>query len=287
MPWCPKCKLEYRKGINKCTDCGEDLVDALTEEVSLVKIMSTPDGGLAQKFIDFLIYSNINSGEKQYDMKSAEYTVCVGANDEKQAKKLFQGFYITEVTNASVMEDEPQKEPDYSREEAPASGGEVNSPKETARELQRPAKVYVRREDKYKDLRATAQIFYVFGVLGFVFIAVNYFKIISFINGAFSYILYAALFGACLVVGAITQKSAGQAKAQIAEENQLTEMINQWLKEHITKAEMEKLYDDTLSEEINYLNQISHIKGLLLKEIENLDESYADQLIEDFYNANF
>lgn len=287
MPWCPKCKLEYRKGINKCTDCGEDLVDALTEEVSLVKIMSTPDDGLAQKFIDFLIYSDIHSGEKQYDMKSAEYTVCVGANDEKQAKKLYQGFYITEVTNAAVMEDEPQKEPEYSREEAPIPGGEAASPKETARELQKPAKVYVKREDKYKDLKATAQIFYMFGVLGFVFIAVNYFKIISFINGAFSYILYTALFGACLVVGVITQKSAKQAKAQIAEENQLTEMINQWLKEHITKAEMERLHDDTLSEEINYLNQISHIKGLLLKEIENLDESYADQLIEDFYNANF
>lgn len=27
MPWCPECKIEYREGIDKCSDCGHDLVD--------------------------------------------------------------------------------------------------------------------------------------------------------------------------------------------------------------------------------------------------------------------
>jgi hypothetical protein len=29
MPWCPKCKCEYRKEFAKCSDCGCELVDVL------------------------------------------------------------------------------------------------------------------------------------------------------------------------------------------------------------------------------------------------------------------
>ena len=29
MPWCPKCKSEYREGIVKCADCKIDLVEEL------------------------------------------------------------------------------------------------------------------------------------------------------------------------------------------------------------------------------------------------------------------
>ena len=34
MPWCPKCKTEYREGIEVCADCGSQLVeeDKLQEE---------------------------------------------------------------------------------------------------------------------------------------------------------------------------------------------------------------------------------------------------------------
>ena len=30
MPWCPKCKNEYREGFSVCADCGSVLVDEET-----------------------------------------------------------------------------------------------------------------------------------------------------------------------------------------------------------------------------------------------------------------
>lgn len=30
MPWCPKCKSEYREGFTVCSDCGTELVEELT-----------------------------------------------------------------------------------------------------------------------------------------------------------------------------------------------------------------------------------------------------------------
>ena len=32
MPWCPKCKAEYREGFAKCASCDVTLVDALPEQ---------------------------------------------------------------------------------------------------------------------------------------------------------------------------------------------------------------------------------------------------------------
>lgn len=32
MPWCPKCRLEYREGFENCNDCGVPLVDELPPE---------------------------------------------------------------------------------------------------------------------------------------------------------------------------------------------------------------------------------------------------------------
>lgn len=33
MPWCPKCKTEYRTGFFKCKDCGFELVEFLQSDI--------------------------------------------------------------------------------------------------------------------------------------------------------------------------------------------------------------------------------------------------------------
>ena len=32
MPWCPKCKAEYREGFTECSTCQVPLVDTLPED---------------------------------------------------------------------------------------------------------------------------------------------------------------------------------------------------------------------------------------------------------------
>jgi hypothetical protein len=37
MPYCPECRYEYKVGINKCPDCGTDLVEQIQEEEDVVE----------------------------------------------------------------------------------------------------------------------------------------------------------------------------------------------------------------------------------------------------------
>src|SRR5690554_154322 len=37
MPWCPKCKLEYREGFKRCSDCDIELVKELEQEEDQVQ----------------------------------------------------------------------------------------------------------------------------------------------------------------------------------------------------------------------------------------------------------
>ena len=84
MPWCPKCKCEYKEGITECADCKVPLVDELpvdepTEEVSFqyeeesaeameeqTKEQKQPSAGVYQ-----------DKKAKAEDFKSSAYTLLI------------------------------------------------------------------------------------------------------------------------------------------------------------------------------------------------------------------
>lgn len=56
MPWCPKCRMEYKDGFNKCSDCECDLVEELEElkyenEVLLVSIGDDTEASIIESLL--------------------------------------------------------------------------------------------------------------------------------------------------------------------------------------------------------------------------------------------
>ena len=56
MPWCPKCKNEYREGYVACADCGEDLVGQEPVAASTVETPRRPLSGLVSVALAFVVF---------------------------------------------------------------------------------------------------------------------------------------------------------------------------------------------------------------------------------------
>ncbi len=111
MPWCPKCKSEYREGVTYCEDCKVDLVDIISNEPELVDLALIEKKSVAEKFLNYLTYSNIEAKIDFSDENSA-YIIRVKEKDSKKAKKHFIAFSTVEAENSPDETDPDKKNAD-------------------------------------------------------------------------------------------------------------------------------------------------------------------------------
>lgn len=125
--WCPKCKTEYQDGILVCADCGTPLESGSADDFDVVEICSLKDEQMAQRFVEYLEYSNLAGVKKRYEEESGIYTVTVPTGTERKAEKLFHGFMMAvEEEREKAKEDGGNAAQDKEQEES-VSGGEADS----------------------------------------------------------------------------------------------------------------------------------------------------------------
>lgn len=105
MAWCPKCKEEYEDFVEMCAECKVPLVQSLEDinnDRMLIVVESEEE---ADKAIEFLKYSEINSGS----MKKAEneygeeiVVLYVLEEDWEKASKIMQGFQMVEKKDVDL-----------------------------------------------------------------------------------------------------------------------------------------------------------------------------------------
>jgi uncharacterized membrane protein len=322
MPWCPKCKIEYIEGKTTCNDCGTELVDELPEELAV--FMKTEKEKLAQKFVQFLRYSNIDSATYEYDEEKKTWLIYVKKESVKQVTKLYKAFYSVEVDQQlseltediandeedAILEDIQEESSEYLEMDNDASGdftedelsNEENSEdttdsmfdKEELEEILESTKekpiissTYVKKEEKYKDLKSTAYTFIVVSVIGIAVLILNFVGIISIFNSILAYIVMGALFVIFFIIGIQSFSSAKKVKSQITEENNTTEAIKRWLSENVTAEQLDSLTKEETTEEIRFFNKLEKMKNMIITQFGELDDSYLDLLVEEYYNENY
>lgn len=272
MPWCPNCKMEYREGISVCADCGAALIEELKEEEMLVSILATEREELAKQFYEFLEYSNVSGTLLEYSEETGYYGISVPISKEKEAKRLFTGFYLGEAE----------------KELEAGIGMEAAEDEEDLAEVSKePTAAYVKKEEKYNDLSSTAWTFLVVGVAGLIFTALNIFGYFSFLGNPVSYLAATAIFLFCLAVSGSSFRSAKEAKGEIAEENRFTNELKEWMESNIQKSDLLSVEDASLSDEINFLNKIAYMKQAISAQFGKMDEAFLDEITEEFYNSHF
>jgi hypothetical protein len=315
MPWCPQCKTEYREGFTECKDCKIALVDNLDEAYEMEPFFQSENQQITEKLASFFEYSGLPC-EVSYDEEYQLYMLSIPPEAEKDARKLYDAFYIVEAErtlqekhkkssekemtgeNSEEETDQPyddlsdnqEDESEYEHDEASDGEDEYNE-EEPSDEVSgyhgNESSVYVMKADQYKDLASTVGMFLIFGIAGVVFVILNVAKIFTFLNGLLPNLVMGALFLAFIIIGYITNKSAKKVRSEIDTENLLTRDINLWLKENVNKDVLASIHNDNISEEANYICSVDYIKELLIQKFGHQNLAYLDRLIDEFCSNTF
>lgn len=261
MPWCPKCKSEYREGFTKCADCGGALVDSETfarlEEEAAAARRKAADRGEAAEFA-------FQEGE----------SLCPGISDVGSPMPAFE-----------EREREGQKQ---SMEESDASDTEPDGGSVSGRKLKRAAyagSLYRDNAERASENRSSAWVLMAVGGVGILVLILGIMGVIPlhFSNAYLFYGVMAAVFILFLVAGIISMKNALVFEKSAESENVVRKTLLEWCRQNLRSEELDREIGVTEGEakEILYFRRFEAIKARLNHQFLNLDQGFLEKLIDD------
>lgn len=250
-------------------------------EVEFIESSSSPKDHDAN---DELSDDNTNDFERKYQDETDKYDWSV-ETDSSDADEFDKDEFDTDSISDS----------DDQREDSPSEENDVHYSAENNENDDFSAPPYVKKEDQAKDLRTTAFTFLAFGILGILVVLLNIFGAFSFLNGIVAYIVLTIVFIGCIIISIQSFMSSKKADSEAVQENELTMQLNNWLTDNITLSYMNGLTDkikesaDTnlLTAPEVYLYLTNSIKKYINDTFGEIDNSYVESLIEEYYSNNF
>ena len=286
MPWCPKCKNEYRSGIQTCSECNVELVDSLSDitEDSFSILFTTEDKSLIDKFSDYLNYSGLTKHKVSVDSNDLIWTLEVIDSDYKEAKKLYRGFAITESENAvleAIQKEAEEHLATDSIEPTTIDEEPEMDQDEMMRELHGPSSNFVRKAEQYEDYKFSAITCIFFGIVGIVYTILNMISVLSMVTLLFSQLVMLVVFIGFLITGLIIYKNSKKIATLIDSESKLEDALKDWLEQNVTVDYINSLRDESLSDEINYFNYCEMIRENITKNIPSVSDSMLEAIIDE------
>lgn len=264
MPWCPKCKNEYVDGITICKDCNVPLVTSLDDDIKLThNPLIYLEKEQAQRLVDFLKYSKIESACMDYDEELVSYAVYVLPDDEEKAAALVKVFKESEI------EDKLNSDND----------NDVDSAKEN---LINSSDVYENKSNKYMELKSSGISLLAFTFIGAIYMFLNIAGVIKYNNSPLFYLVFSALLIVFLYGGINSLTSAKKLKSEAGNEEKTTKEIKDWFFATYKAHNIDSLLEDaSLPDEVLFFKRTEKIKELIIEHFGKLDDGYLDNLCEE------
>lgn len=296
MPWCPKCRNEYRKGITVCAECGVGLVDSLEECGKQAFIFGEKDK--MERLQSFLSYNDIET-ELSYDDTDHTYQLSVTESQMRQAVKLSQVFLQQEAEQASEEDEKTAYEEIAMEEETLAEESmteEGTVPEHEAKQAEKPTfyRAYQNSAAKAEDNRSSAYTLLVVGGIGFIAVLLIFFGILPvYQNAGITKYLVCGVMGAMFVLfivfGFVSMRSSQVLFSKAETEDSLLAEMTKWCQENLSAAKVDEgLFEkENLAEEQKYFKRAERMRKLISDKFLNLDEAFLDHFIDEYYQTLF
>lgn len=276
MPWCPKCKSEYREGFTVCADCGCELVEEeqLDERVTL----TFGDEGQMKALEAFLKSNQILGVELRRDESDGLCELLVDQKSKQKAMSAMQVFLVQENSRAGNARKTAEEQCDG--EEAEEQLREAAA----ARRAFGNSSLYQDSSQRADENRSSAWVLLFVGVLGLTAVVLGIMGILP-LNMGNPYLFYGvmgAIFVLFVVAGVVSMKNAKIFAGKAASENSLRSTMLEWCRQSLDGQEIDReigISDD--SEEVRYFNRTAYLREKLNHQFVNLDQDFLDRFIDD------
>ena len=283
MPWCPKCKNEYKSVYTVCADCGAELVESL--EVGMKCVYFGMDSELYE-MSKFLRANGIEKSEVSYDEKENTYELKVESEYVAEAQKMIR-VYLQNIATAKEVKQASEVMSAMSEEELEALQREKEY---RIKEMMRTP--YEDADKKAEDYKSGADSLLIVGVIGAVALVLLNLGVLPISLPAFTKAMITGVMGIMFVIfifmGISSRKSYAKLKSQASSDKDTKADIKKYLKETINVEEFDKeLCDDEPSMEILYFRRMEKLKEMVFSYAEVIDVSFAEYILEEVYPEIF
>lgn len=271
MPFCPKCKNEYRKGFTECHECKIPLVDSLEEAEALQmqpKRVFDVNDERSYEFLD----------QYKEEAEEEEDSEIVSYSDLTFSEKQFQ------------KNDEDESDDDL---EVVAPISEQMMRQRQIAEAIRKQSSYVDKKQKIEDYKSSGFVLTLVGGVGLVALVLLYLGIIPGFSGLKSNYMFMGVMLVMFIVFIIAGiVSFAQIKTIILEaeaDDNLISRVNQFFDEYLT---VEKLAKEVVcskkdTEEEMYFKRTEYMTRVLLQKFPEMNESLREKIIDDKYGEMY
>lgn len=154
-------------------------------------------------------------------------------------------------------------------------------------------KVYQDKRAKAEDYKSSAYTLLLVGMLGIIAFILMEAGVLPFrLAGSGKYITYGVMgtmFVIFIVMGILSLKSSQKYTQEAAVEDDLTERIKAWSKEHVTADSIKERvwFEEGTPDEMKYFKYFEGIKAAVIQEFGSLNASYLEALCEELYSEIF
>ena len=261
MPFCPKCKTEYRDGFTICADCKIPLVNSL-EKADLKEI-----------------------NENSYALSEDDYGDVSLSEAVSVCEKDFSNLKIVDDEEDDVTEFTPKEE--LSEEDKEKIKEEIVK----RRIAFKPSKEYVSKDEKASELLSSGFMLVILGTLGVVFLALLMLGVFPFkVKGIVSYIIdgiMLAFFGSFIYFGINSFFKYSKVKKEAGDEKEENKEFEEWFKKTLTKEFIDSDLAISDDENNNFFLRNAKIKYYVNQNYPAMDEDYLDSFIDKVYEYIF
>ena len=256
MPWCPRCKNEYKEGITVCADCGCELVDSLEEQD--VPIYFGPEEEI-DEMITFFKANNMEGAYKLFDDKEQTFELIVKKRQLDEAKNAIR-VYLKEF--ATTEEEETQKE--------------------------RTVNLYEDSNKRAEEYQSGAYTLLLVGIVGLILLVLLNLNVLPINLPQFTKILITCVMGIMFVLfvflGVTSLNTYKKLKMNAEDENQQQDDIKNWFLSNITKEMIYKPNNiDKETEEELFFKRTDKMKSLIKEKYPSVNEEFVDYIVEQLY----